>query len=88
METNSFSLLIIIGIGVLILIIIVAIYKWNHASVYGTCDWCGKEIPMYRKTWRWYYETGTKMYCSGRFERADESSKGVKEKRYRIINHE
>ena len=78
-----------VGIGASILLLVVAAkYKWDHSTCYVSCSWCGKGIHMYRMTYNSYLKMGEGVYCSGRCRRTDESSEGVKEKRYRIIDHE
>lgn len=73
---------------VILIVVAIIIYRANYSIVSDRCDWCSEPISMRKKDWRWYYRNGVKMYCSGRCKRADESSEGVKEKRYRIIDHE
>jgi len=72
----------------IIVILFWAVWVWNYAIVYLECYWCGKLQSMFRKDYRWYIRTGVDFYCSGHCKRADEASQGVKEKRYRIIDHE
>lgn len=83
--TNEF-IIVIIGISLLAIVIAILVYRWNHSTIYASCDWCNNEMVMYRKTWNWYLRTGTSMYCSGKCRREDEASLGVKEQRYRVLN--
>lgn len=81
-------------VGLLVFVALVvlvgwAIYKWNHQEVLISCNWCSKNVIVWRKTARGYLNhPELKFYCSGRCQRADEASEGVKEKRFRIIDHE
>jgi len=52
------------------------------------CDWCGSPFPLTGLEFDAMQESGRAIYCSGRCRRADEASRGVKEKRIRFIDHE
>lgn len=72
-----------------ILAVVVAIkFFYDQSKILVQCDWCGKTIWCYRGEYYRNRRRGWSMYCSGRCRRAEESSRGVKEKRYRIIEHE
>ena len=65
-------------VGLLIIAVIIKLkYDYDHAIIYTSCFWCGKNIDMFRKTYKWYLKKGIKIYCAGRCERADEASQGV-----------
>ena len=63
-------------------------YNFDTEMVSVKCDWCGGYFAMMRAEYLLRLRNQAGAYCSGRCERADESSRGVKEKRYRIIDHE
>jgi len=72
---------IFIFIVIAIVLIIIIRYKLDRDrdTVYGICAWCGKTIPLFRKTRRWYDKTNTPLYCSKKCEKADEdSSTGIR----------
>ena len=52
------------------------------------CDWCGNEFSMIKKEVKARRKYQGYIFCSGRCRRAEEASRGVKEKRVRWINHE
>ena len=75
-------LIILLGIGVLIF----GLVALNSGSVDLECEWCGKVFTLSKREYRRKRKFG--IFCSGRCRRAEESSRGVKEKRVRWIDHE
>lgn len=82
------DILILLIIVIIVGCIIGATNDINNTTVYTTCEWCGKEIKMRNKEYKMKIKRGVPIYCCGRCRRADESSRGVKEKRIRYIDHE
>ncbi len=62
--------------------------RWGSEKGIVKCDWCGASFDIYRFELKTSIKRGLGVYCSGRCKRADEASRGVKEKRVRWIDHE
>jgi len=88
--TGSLSLpmTIVIVIAILIIAWIIYVKLEERKSTLWKCAWCGNEFITFVFRVKSSIKYRTKLYCSGRCQRADEASSGVKEKRIRWIDHE
>lgn len=89
MENFFYMLVGLVVLATLIIIayaIIKSIIDSNNRIITTRCDWCGKEIQMRYKDFKWHIKNIGHIYCCGKCKREDEASQGVKEKRYRIFN--
>ena len=60
----------------------------DSKTVSAKCDWCGRSFVVTMYEWKAEIRSRRGIYCSGRCRRADEASRGVKERRVRFIDHE
>ena len=77
---------VLVGLGIIFILVLIKIIVSPNEIITTTCSWCGKEIQMTRREYKWQLRHYGAVYCSGKCRREDETSRGVEEKRYRIFN--
>lgn len=73
---NSSGLLFIVILIIALLILLITWLIKRDTYIYISCWWCGNTFAIKRRD----YNKNKRYYCSGRCIRAEEASRGIKNK--------